>query len=378
MNEVIKKIELIAHKIEQVGEEKALLKASLEEVRGQLNELDAEIKRLRLKLRDSQLEKFPGFVDEAEAKNFLEFTKAVFVKDHATVKTMTEGTDADGGYLVPTEFTAVLVRIIENYGVLRRSATIVPMTRKIQNIPSLAANLSVYWPGEANAITESQPTLDNVGLVAKKMAALVPVSGELMEDSSLAMANLLASIVGEAMAGEEDRVGFAGNTASGDAFNGILNTSGVTAVSMPSTKTSFSNLTADDLANLCAAVTSGAAAGAKFYMHRTIFNLIRKLKDDQGNYIYAPPGGTQPGTIFGYPYELIEQMPALSASGAGKPFIAFGNLKHVYLGDRKRMTIDTSIHFKFNLDVTYLRFIERIGIDVAVPSAFAVLSTAAS
>lgn len=377
MNELIKKVEAVAQKIEQVGEEKALMKASLDEVRGQLLQLESEFKTVRRKLRDSQLEKFPGFVDEAEAKSFLEFAQAVMSNDVSTLKVMTEGTDSAGGYLVPDEFAPTLIRVIEQYGIARRGATVIPMSKKDYNLPALSAGVTVYWPGENAAITESQPTLTNVGLTAKKLAALVPISGELMEDSSLALANLLATLVGEAMAAEEDRVAFVGSTTGGDPFNGILNTSGVTAVVMD-TGTGFGDVKADHLADMIATVTSGAAAGAKFYMHRTIFNVIRKLKDTQNNPIYAPPGGMQPATIWGYPFELVEQMPALTGSGASKPFIAFGNLKHLMFGDRKRMTIDQSIHYKFNYDLTYLRFIERIAIAVGVPSAFSVLVTGAA
>lgn len=378
MNEVLKKVEAVVEKIEKVGEEKAIIKASMDELKSKVVELEAEIQKMRRHSKDSVLEQFPGFVEENEAKNFLEFAKAVFTKDSVTIKAMTEGTDSAGGYLVPDEIVPTLARVIENYGIIRRNATVLPMSRQNLNIASLASGVTVYWPGEGSAITESQPTLGNVGLVAKKLAALIPVSGELMEDSSLAMANLLATLVGESMAAEEDRVGFAGQVAGGDPFDGILYKTGVTSVVMGSGDTAFSNVDADDLSDLIAAVTSGAAAGAKFYMHRTIFNLVRKLKDSQGSYIYVPPAGTQPGTLWGYPYELVEQMPALSASGASKPFIAFGNLRNLYLGDRKRMSMDTSIHFKFNMDLTYLRFIERIAIDVAVPSAFSILVTAAS
>lgn len=377
MEQVIKKLEKVAAQLENWTEEKTQIRRAVDELHGQVKDLDTQFRKALRKAKDSQLEQFPGFVDEAEAKGFLDLARAVLTKD-PSVKAMTEGTDNAGGYLVPDEYVATLIRVIEQYGVARRSATIVPMTRHELNLPSLTAGVTVYWPGEASAITESQPTLGNVGLVAKKLAALVPVSGELMEDSSIALANLLATIVGEAMAAEEDRVAFAGKTAANDPFDGILYASGVTSVVMATGDTDFADVNANYLADLAAAVTSGAASGAKFYMHRTVFNVVRKLKDTQNNYIYAPAGGLQPSTIWGYPFELVEQMPALSASGVSKPFIAFGNLRNLVIGDRKRMTVDASIHYQFHKDLTYLRFMERIAVRVGVPSAFAVLTTAAA
>src|SRR5699024_6517081 len=51
-----------------------------------------------------------------------EYIKAVFNRDSAQVKALSEGTAADGGYLVPETFSSEIIRIAPNYGVVRRLA----------------------------------------------------------------------------------------------------------------------------------------------------------------------------------------------------------------------------------------------------------------
>lgn len=319
-----------------------------------------------------------GFADDASAKNFITFVSSVFNRDGAGLKDMTEGTDSEGGYLVPEEFRAVLVRLVETFGLARQYGTVLPMTRMEMPIPKLVSGVTVYWIGEAGPITASQPTFGLLTLVAKKMAALVPVTGELLEDSSIAIANLLATLFAEAIAKEEDRVAFTGSTVGGDPFNGILYDADVLSVGMGAGKTSFADVTADDIASLVIAPVTAAAEGARLLLHRTVFNVVRCLKNDTGDYIYSQPGGNQPATLWSYPYSLTDVMPAITDSAADTPFVGFGNLKHLYIGDRKKMGIALSQHVGFANDLTYIRVLQREAIAVALGQAFSVLKTAAA
>jgi len=183
--------------------------------------------------------------------------------------------------------------------------------------------------------------------------------------------------MGEAVAKEEDRVGFVGGIdENSDPFDGILYASGTNTVTLPTGATGFNDLTADDLADMIDAAEDDD--GATYILHRTIFNVVRKLKDTNGNYIYQPPNADEPGTIWGYPYIKSNVMPKISQSAADTPFVIFGNLRYAYLGNRQQMSIASSPHAGFTKNVTYVRMTERIAIAVGVGDAFAVLKTAAA
>lgn len=319
-----------------------------------------------------------GFHDSDNAKNFVNIMKGIFTKDHS-VKDLTEGVDSDGGFLVPTDSRNTILSLMEMYGLGRQSCTILPMGSNELTLPKLTSGVRVFWIGEGKTIQETQPSFGELKLIVKKMAALVPVTSELLDDSSIAIANLLATLFAQALAKEEDRVVFMGNVpVNSDPFNGVMFDPDVKVYTMPATKTSFNDITADDLANVIAGLSKTLIQGAQFYMHRTVFNVIRKLKDTQGNYIYSEPNGNDPGMIWGYPYTLTESLPSITDSAVSTKFIFFGNLKHYYIGDRKKMSIARSEHVGFASDKIYLRVIQREGMGYALPETGTVIKTAAA
>ncbi len=324
---------------------------------------------------------------ESQAKGFVDFIRDLKMQDPAVLRQnyVEESTDQWGGYLVPDDFNPTLLRLIENFGVIRNEATVIPMQRMELKFPKLVNGVQVFWVDEHTTIPETRPQFDLITLTNKKLAALIPASSEILEDSTIAMANLLSTLIAEAIAKEEDRVGFTGDTtaATPDPFDGILYDPTVTV--MPIAGAAITSMDADDLMDLIAQVPTPALGGARFYMHRTVFDVVRKLKDGQGNYIYQAPAQGQPGTIWGYPYTLVESLLPVNFDndpGTGgvqqndEPFVIFGNLKYMYMTDRRRLTAAVSTHYGFATDSVWYRWTERIGFKVVMGNALAVLKTA--
>lgn len=374
----------------------------VEERDGQISEMEKEIAFLK-----GRMEEMPrpdsNYVERANnrdvkweskssAKDFITFCKALTVKDHATLKAMAEGSPEDGGHLVPDEFQPTLLRLIEEYGVIRSEAQVVPMPRLTMEWPVYAGTWTdgttpwdtrgrgaspVYWIDENAAIDQRWPQFTNVTMTAKKLAALIPTSGELLQDSVIPIASLIATLVGEFMAKEEDRVGFVGSTGAGDPYDGALTAAG-NEVIMPAGQVAFTNMTANDLLDMQTATPKGQMAGAKYYMHRSVFHVMRKLVDDNNNPIYNPPALNAPATIWGYPYELIESMPMLTETAADTRFVLFGNMKTFMMGDRMSLSAASTDIVGFANYQTHFRFIERIAFKLAQPNTLTALKTAAS
>ena len=360
---------------------KEVVKNALEEFKGEMLETvktftKNEIKRMLEEMKIGKVDVAPD-LSAGEKKDLKAFFKAVIERDVTVAKALSEGTDSAGGYLVPEEFLAKVLDIAKDVGYIRKLGTVVTMKRDTLNIPVLSAKPSVSWVGEAGTINPAQPTFGQAALVAKKAGIIVPITSELLEDSGVDLINLLAKIFAEAFAEGEDDQAFTGD---GTVFTGVLSDTNVNTVTMTSGKTSFSDVTADDLINLVAAVPSRAAMNGRFVMHRTILAKIKTLKDGNGTYLFDP----KDRTIWGYPVITSDVMPSLSETAADTPFIIFGDLSYIYLGDRKQMSVALADQATigsdnlFEKDMIAVRAIERIAINVAMPNAFAVLKTAAS
>lgn len=327
---------------------------------------------------------------EKTAHDFIDFIGHVFKKDAEAIKAgQSEGIDTEGGFLVAPDFRSTLIRLIEEFGVVRRAATVIPMRSNTLDLPKLTSGVSAFWIDEGKPITESAAAFGNVTLTAKKLAALVPVTGELFEDSSIPMANLLATLFAEAFAEEEDRTALAGNRATGDPFDGVLHASGVGNYDMGGSTTSgataFTDMTAEDLLSLTDQVPTASLNGSVFILHRTILNVLRKIRadavsasDSAGAFLFQEPTATAPGTIWGWPYVLTDRMPNINDTAVSTPFVAFGNWRHFYIGDRRSFTIATSQHVGFKSDQIFIRATQRLAQRFAIPAAFAKLTTAAS
>lgn len=320
-----------------------------------------------------------GFSTEHEAKHFCDFIRGVFQGASAKdlVDTMNVTNADDGGITVPLEFRPTLIMMLEQFGLARQLCTVVPMNRMELEFPKLTNGIQTYWIGEGQTIPKTKPQFGSIKLTAKKLATLIPVTSELLEDSTIEIANLLATLIANAIAAEEDRVTFAGKSANAP-WDSILWDADVPSLSLADGKTGFSGVTADDLADAIAGLTPAQSMGSRWIMHRTVFNIVRKLKNDVGDYIFTPPASpTEPGTIWGYPYTLSEVMPSIADSAADTPYIILGNPKHAYFGDRKSMSVARSEHLGFAEDKIFIRVVQRDGFAIALPEALRTIRTAA-
>lgn len=325
--------------------------------------------------------------EQQEAIRFKDFFNAAVARDLEKIKTMNSEIDADGGILVPEEFRPRILRIIETYGMARKMGTTIPMKTDKITMPTLTDGVAVYWGNGssqaatlggqawtglgADGIPESQPSFGSTSLTIDDLYCLVPIANQLLDDAVVDIVNLIVQLIGEAFAKEEDRMAFMGDELAGDPFTGVMiAASNVITIDGDA----FTDLTADDLADMIDAI-DGDDTNCEYIMHATVFNVIRKLKDKNDNYIFQPPTTDGPGTIWGYPYRKIRNLPRVGGADGAKPFVGFGNFKNLYIADRQQLTIATSTHVGFKKNQTFIRAHERIGFKLAVPSTIAVLQT---
>lgn len=331
---------------------------------------------------------------EAKQKTAM-FIKALYNKDASSIamfKAMNETTGSAGGFIVPEEFANEVNRVVEDYGLIAKMARKFPMNSDTLNVPRLGSTVTISYPGEATAGTESQPVFENVQLLAKTSIGLTPMSNELLADAHVSVVDLLVELFAEAIAGMLDTQGLVG---TGAPFTGILSDSGVTVVT-PATGNSTFTLcsTPDNMRDLISNVKPWSLQGAGYIMHRSVWAIVQKTKASTGGDYFTSAAnpvlrGTnqgfptaQAGELWGYPVYLSDKMPSTTAIST--KYVIFGNLKHVYLGMRDEMGISISQDAViggvslFERNMSAVRVISRHAIAVGLPTAFAVLRTSAS
>jgi HK97 family phage major capsid protein len=277
------------------------------------------------------------------------FFQAVLQNDVVSLKALSEGTPADGGYLFPDEFRAEVIRDLEEQSRMRTEVTVIPMRRDVMNIPTLTSKPQVTWTEENAVKSTTTAHFGQVVLTAKKLAAIMYISDELIADSTdIDVVNFIIRLFSEAIGEEEDRVITRGN--------GTSEPTGFATATISSRSVAGSNLSFDDLINLEYDLPQKYHRNAKFYVHRNNIRELRKMKDSQGRYLWQDPvSASSPATFHGYP--VIED------NNLSESEIYFGDLKMAYwLGDRQQMTVKISqdTETAFTKDQTAIRVVSRI------------------
>ena len=124
-------------------------------------------------------------IDKMTAKEkIVGFFQACIQNNTAVLKALSEGTNADGGYLVPDEFRAEIIRDIAESPHMRNEVTVVPMSRQVMNIPTLVEKPKVTWTDENATKSTTTAHFGQATLTAYKMAAILYSSDELIDDAN--------------------------------------------------------------------------------------------------------------------------------------------------------------------------------------------------
>jgi HK97 family phage major capsid protein len=299
-----------------------------------------------------------------QMKSFVHWAKTGEAVDR---KAMGGGTDIAGGYLVPEEFRAEVIRKLKPLTVVRRAgARAITMNSDTLDIPVVSANGSGSWIGENTTYAESEPTLDNVRLTPFKYARLVRASYEMMEDSAIDVANLLSDIFAEDFSAAEDAAFINGA--------GTDRPTGINQASLGSIAASSS--LADDIVKLVYTLARQYRSGSAFMLRGEVIQLVRLLKDGNGRYLWQD--GLQEGEpprLLGYPVYESNDLPEydLDGSGTGTAMgsdVLFGNPRYYYIGDRQGLRLDRSQDRYFELGQIAFRSDLRTDGKVALTDAF--------
>lgn len=146
---------------------------------------------------------------------------------------LSEGTDADGGYSVPSQtMPQILGAMAANSSLLSAGAGVVPLDQGAKSVSQAVVDTlpTAAWRQELASITESGPTFRAVTATPKSLACIVRISRELLADSP-DIDRSLREVLAQAFALELDRVGLLG-TGTDPQPKGLANISGVNAVSL--------------------------------------------------------------------------------------------------------------------------------------------------
>lgn len=244
---------------------------------------------------------------------------------------MSEGVDADGGFLVPEEFERQMVAGLEETNIIRTLAKVISTSAE-RKIPVAATHSAAQWTPENAAYTESNPTFAQKTIDAFKLTDLAKVSIELLQDSVFDLEGYISNEFSRAFGVAEEEA-FCVGTGTGQPSGIFTENGGTVGV----TAGSASAITVDNLIDLIYALKSPYRRNAVFLMRDITVSGLRKLKDSNGAYLWQPSvQAGEPDRLLGYALYTSPYVPAIAASALP---IAFGDFKNYWIADRMGRTV---------------------------------------
>ncbi|GIV50318.1 MAG: hypothetical protein KatS3mg038_2270 [Candidatus Kapaibacterium sp.] len=283
---------------------------------------------------------------------------------------LSTGTGSAGGYLVPEQFEATILELVQDYGVARQYAQVFPMTRDNMVIPTRVSGVTAAAVAENAAITESDPTFGQVNVVAGKWAVLTRVSSELAEDAFVSMGDYLAREFALAFAQSEDDLVFNGTGAA--AYNNmkgirqeIIDNAAGSIVTAPTGETSWSTLTLNTLRKVVATLPQWRGSRPRWFLHSYGYfeAMLRVMAAASGNTIVTlQQGPDSPPMFLGYEVVFTNVLEGPTVGVNDTPLL-FGDLSQVMvIGERRGITISVDSSRYFELDQIAIKGTRRLGV----------------
>lgn len=249
------------------------------------------------------------------------FVKALRSNFRNVDNVLSEGSDVDGGYLVPEEWDSRLIEGLNSVSIMRNLATVIT-TNGTHKIPVAGTQPAAAWVDEGQAITFGDAKFGQVQLDAYKLVVAVKVTEELVYDNAYDLVGYLQRAFASAISNKEEEAFMTGAAASSTPTGIFDATKGGNPY-----KTLTAALKADDIIDLVYALKREYRPKASFILNDKTVAAVRKLKDGTGNFMW------QPSYIAGEPDRLCGYALHTSAY-APETGIAFGDYKYYNIGDR--------------------------------------------
>lgn len=275
-----------------------------------------------------------------------------------------EGVDADGGYLVPEEYDRRLIDTLSEENIMRRLATIITTSGE-HKINIAATKPAASWIEEGGALTFGDATFSQILLDAHKLHVAIKVTEELLYDNAFNLEGYILDQFGKALGNAEEDA-FLNGDGTGKPLGLFAATGGGTVAG-----TLTAAIKSDDMLDLVYALKRPYRKKASFIMNDKTLSSLRKLKDNNGAYIWQPSyQAGEPDRVLGYAVHTSAYAP--------EDAIAFGDYKYYNIGDRgTRSFSELRELFAGNGMIGYVAK-ERVDGKLILPEAVQILKLKAS
>jgi len=244
-------------------------------------------------------------------------------------KAMSSAVAGDGGYLVDPQTAETVKSVLASTASIRAIANVVQVEATSFDVLIDHSDVGHGWATETDPTTETgTPAIDRITIPLHELSALPKASQRLLDDSAFDIEGWLAGRIADKFARAEAAAFISGDGM--DKPKGFL-----THPAVDNEVWAWGNLGyvptgvdgdfggADAIIDLVYALGAQYRANAAFVMNSKTAGAVRKLKDNDGRFLWSDGlAAGEPARLMGYPVLIAEDMPDIAT---GADAIAFGD-----------------------------------------------------
>ena len=249
-------------------------------------------------------------------------------------KAMTTSVASDGGYLVDPQTADRIKSVLESTSSIRAIANVVHVEATSFDVLVDHTDVGAGWATETAATGETgTPSIDRISIPLHELSAMPKASQRLLDDSAFDIEGWLAGRIADKFARSEAAAFIAGDGV--DKPTGILNhatvdndvwTWGNLGYVPTGVAGDFNG--GDAIVDLVYALGAQYRANGTFVMNSKTAGAVRKLKDNDGRFLWSDGlAAGEPARLMGYPVLIAEDMPDVATDSLS---IAFGDFNAGY------------------------------------------------
>ena len=249
-------------------------------------------------------------------------------------KAMSSAVAGDGGYLVDPQTAETVKSVLASTASIRAIANVVQVEATSFDVLIDHSDVGHGWATETDPTTETgTPAIDRITIPLHELSALPKASQRLLDDSAFDIEGWLAGRIADKFARAEAAAFISGDGM--DKPKGFL-----THPAVDNEVWAWGNLGyvptgvdgdfggADAIIDLVYALGAQYRANAAFVMNSKTAGAVRKLKDNDGRFLWSDGlAAAEPARLMGYPVLIAEDMPDIAT---GADAIAFGDFNAGY------------------------------------------------
>jgi HK97 family phage major capsid protein len=323
-------------------------------------------------------------VSKGDPDKSIAFAKKEWGEGDPVIKALEAGTATSGGFIVPPNYSADIIELLTPQTIVRAmGARTMPLVNGTLQVPKITAGSTAAYIGESQDIAESQPTFGMLNMTAKKLAALVPLSNDLIRFSSPSADSIVRDDTVRAFRVKED-ITFI--RAQGTEFTpkGLRYWAPTANILTVNATVNLANVT-EDLGKLVLALISAdvGMVSPGWMMAPRTWNALMTVRDGNGNFAFRDE--MLRGTLWGFPFRMTTQIPInLAYTGSAESEVYLVDFADVVIGEASSLTIDVSTEAAyvssgslvsaFSRDQTIVRVIAHHDLAVRHAESVAVLA----